>query len=110
MSFAGNMAKNISKNVNKNVSSKSNQKFFDDAKQSATDALKTSSERLIQKTAEATDDLIGNKAANNLTKISKTSQQKNSKTVANEHDKEILKEMYIRPEEKQKIFDDLRLV
>ena len=33
-------------------------------KQSATDALKTSWKRFIQKTAEATGDLIGNKISN----------------------------------------------
>ena len=32
------------------------------------------------------------------------------KTVTNEHDKEIPKERYISPEERQKIIDDLRLI
>ena len=45
------------------------QKLLDHAKQSATDALKTSSKRVIRKTAEATDDLIGNKIANKITKL-----------------------------------------
>ena len=57
----------------------------------ATNALKTSSKRVIQKTAEATGDLIGNKIANKITKLSKNSQQNNSDTVTNEHDKEIPK-------------------
>ena len=56
MSFARNRGKNISKNV----SSKCSQKLLDSAK-SATDALKTSSKRSINKTAEANGDLIGNK-------------------------------------------------
>ena len=47
------------------------QKLLDRAKQSATGALKTSSKRVIQKTAEATDYLIGNETANKITKISK---------------------------------------
>ena len=34
-----------------------------------TDAIKTSSKRAIQKTAEATRDLIGNKIADNITKV-----------------------------------------
>ena len=46
-------------------------KSFDHAKQSTTDSLKISSKRVIQKTAEATDDLIGNKSANKITKVSK---------------------------------------
>ena len=47
------------------------QKLLDRARQSATDALKTSSKRVIQKRAEATGDLIGNKIANRTTKVSK---------------------------------------
>ena len=61
------------------------------------------------KTAEATGDLIGNKIANRITKVSKHSQQNNSETVTNENDKKILKERYVLPEEKQNIIDDLRL-
>ena len=53
--------KNIGKNISKNISSKYSQKLLDHAKQSATDALKTSSKRVIQKTAGATGDLIGKK-------------------------------------------------
>ena len=54
---------------------------------SATDALKTSSRRVISKISEATGNLIGNKMAYRITKISKNSQQNNSKLVINEHDK-----------------------
>ena len=50
-----------------------NQKPLDHAKQSSTDAVKTSSKRVIQKTAEATDNSIGNKSANKITKVSKNS-------------------------------------
>ena len=41
------------------------QKLLNHAKQSVTDALKTASKRAIQKTTEATGDLIGNKIADN---------------------------------------------
>ena len=47
-------------------------------KKSATDALKTSSKRVIQKAVEATGDLCVNKIANKITKLSKNSQQENS--------------------------------
>ena len=67
------------------------------------------SKRAIQKTAEATGDLIGNKIATKITKVSKNSQQNNSETVTNEHDIEIPKERYISPEERQEIIDELRL-
>ena len=84
--------------------------LLDHAKKSAKDALKTNSKRLIQKTAEATGDLIGNKIADRITKDSKNSEENNSETVKNEHDKEIPKERYISPEERQKSIDDLRLI
>ena len=102
------MGKNIGKNISKNLGGKYSQKLL--AKQSAIDALKTSSKRVIQKAAEATDDLVGNKIDERITKDSKTSQQNNSETVTNEHDNEIPKERYISPEETQKIIDDLRLI
>ena len=54
--------------------------------------------RVIQKPAEATDALIGNKIANKVIKISKDSQQNNSQTVTNDYDKGITKEMYVSPE------------
>ena len=41
-------------------------------------------------------------------KISKNSQQNNSETATNEHDKEIPKERYISPEERQEIIDELK--
>ena len=46
----------------------------------------------------------------NLKKNSKTLQQNNSETVTNEHDKEIPKERYLSPEERQKHIDDPRLL
>ena len=65
--FANNMGKSNGKYISKKVSSKYSQKLLDHAKQSVTDALKTTSKRIIQKTAEATDDLIGNKIADRIT-------------------------------------------
>ena len=87
------MGTNIGKNISTSFIGKYSQKLFDYAKQSATDAIKYSSKKkkVIQETAEATGDLIGNKIANKITKLSKNSQQNNSKTDTNEHDKEILK-------------------
>ena len=54
------MGKNIGKNVSKNVNGKYIQKLLDPAKKSETGALKISSKRVIQKTAESASDLIGN--------------------------------------------------
>ena len=104
------MGKNIGKNISKNLRGKYGQNLFDHAKDSATDSLKTCSKRVIQKTAPATSDLIGNKTADKMTKVSKTFPQNNSKTITNEHDKEIPKERYISPDERQEIIDELRLI
>ena len=64
------------------------QNLLDRAKRSGTDAFKTASKIAIQKTAEGTGDLISNKIANKITKVSKNSQQNNSETVTNERNKE----------------------
>ena len=64
---------------------------------------------MIQKTAEATGDLIGNEIANKITEVSQSLQRNNSETVTNEHDKQISQERYISPEKRQEIIDELRL-
>ena len=46
------------------------QKRLDHAKESATDSLKTVSEKAVLKTEDATGDLIGNKIADKTTKVS----------------------------------------
>ena len=61
------MGKTIGKCINKNLSSKYNPKTS--WSQSAADALKTSSRRIIQKTTQATGDSIDNKIANRTTKV-----------------------------------------
>ena len=42
-------------------------------------------------------------------KLSKNIQPNNSETVTNEHDKEIPKERYVSPNERQQIIDELRI-
>ena len=69
----------FSKNIGKNLSNKYSQNLLDSAEKSrttkvATDAIKTTSKRIIQKIAEATGDLIGNKTTDKIKKVSKTSQ------------------------------------
>ena len=63
LSFAKNVGKIIGKYISNSLNSKHSQRHLDHAKQSATDAFKTSSKRVIQKTAEASGDFIGNKIA-----------------------------------------------
>ena len=55
------------------MSNKYGKKIVDTAKKSATDAIKAASKRAIQKNAEETGDLIGNKVAGKITSISKKS-------------------------------------
>ena len=60
--------------MGKSLSNKYGQNFFDSAKKSTTDAIKTASKRAIRKTAEATSDLTGNKIAHKITSVSKKTQ------------------------------------
>ena len=70
LSFAKNMSKNISANLsNKDISNKNSQRLIVSAKKSTTDAIKNDSKSSIQKTAEANDDLIGNKVADKRTSV-----------------------------------------
>ena len=108
LSFAKNMGKHIGRNIGKNLSSEYSQILLDHIEQSATNDFNTVSKRAIPKTAEATVDLIGNKIADQITKLWKTSPENSSETVKNEHDKEITKERYISPEKRQKTIDHLR--
>ena len=86
-----NMDKTTGKNINKSLNSKYTQKLLDLAKKSATDANKTSSKKVIQKTAGTTSDLIGNRFANKIKKLPKNSQQNNLVVVTNQNNKEIPK-------------------
>ena len=69
--------------------------------------LKLLQKKAIQKTAEATDDLI-NKIANKITKASRNSPQNTLEAVKSEA--EIRKERCISPEKREKIIYDLRLI
>ena len=100
ISFAkniGTQATKVAKSMSKNYS----QKLLDGAKKSTTDGINISSKRAIQKTAEATGDLIGNKIGDELTSISKSPKDLYSKTKENEI--EIPKERYISPERDKKL-------
>ena len=61
-------------------------------------AAKTTSKRVVQKTKEATGDLIRNKIADKITSLGKTKSKEKEE-----------QEIYIPPEKRQQIIDDLRL-
>ena len=98
LSFARNLGTDATE-VAKNLNNKYGQKLADSAKKSATDALKIAGKGAIQKTAEASGDLVGNFIANKITCISKKpTREPHSNVVSNE----IPKERYISPQERQK--------
>ena len=59
----------FAKNKGKGLSNKYGQKLLDSTRKSTTDAIKNTSKRTIQKTAEATGDLNGNKIVDLLFQI-----------------------------------------
>ena len=65
----------------KSLSNKYGQRLLDSTKKSATEDIKTASKRAIQKTAEATGDLIGNKIADKTTSASQKSSSNNNNNV-----------------------------
>ena len=103
----------FTKNMGKNLSNKYGQELLDSSTKSTTDAIKTASKRVIKKTAEATGDLIDNKIADKITSISnKKSTREMPNNGETEEDVEITthKKIYVSPEERQQIIDELRLV
>ena len=99
----------FAKNIGKNSSNKYSQKIIDTTKKSATNAIKTLSQQAIQKTAEATGDLIGNKIADKITSISKQSIKK-LPIIDEDAEWTTHKKRYISPEERQQTINELRLV
>ena len=81
-------------------SDKYGKKLMDTATKTGIDATKTTSKRVVQKTVEATGDLIGNKIADKTTSIGKSKEKEKA---------EKAKEIYIPPEKRQQIIDDLNL-
>ena len=107
-SFAKNMGENIGENINKIINGKYSQILLNHAKNSATDGFKTFLKRVIQKTAEATGNLISNKIANY--ELQKTNNKIIQKQLQISMIKlKIPKERYVSSEERQEIIDELRL-
>ena len=102
----------FAKRMGKSLGNKYGQNLIDSAQKSTTDVIKTASKRAIQKTAEATGDLIGNKTADKITRVSKKKSTKELPNDEIEEDMEITthKKRYLSPEERQQIINELRLV
>ena len=97
----------FSKSMGKHLRSKYGQKTLGSARNSTTDAIKFASKRAIQKIAEATGDLIGNKTPDKITSVSKKSKKPQNNEVNDESGTP--KERYISPKKRQQIVDELRL-
>ena len=88
----------FAKTIGKNLSNKYRQKLIDSVKKSTGDAIKPDSQTAIQKTAEAVNDLIGNKIADKITSVSKKSPNK-----LQNHETKLPKKRYIFPEKNNKL-------
>ena len=112
------MRKNIDKNISKDLRSKCSpgviakyQKPFYHGKQSATEALKTSSKRAVQETAEVTGDLIVNKIADKITEVSLSSPQNSWEMNVRQKMHDLIEKHQkkdISPEKRQQISNDPR--
>ena len=89
--------------IAKKNGNKYRKKVMDSATKAGTDAAKTASKRVVQKTAKDTGDLIGNKIADKITSIGKLKEKRETKETKE------TEEIYIPPEKTQQIIDDLRL-
>ena len=75
-------------------------KIMDTATKTGIDAATTAPKRVVQKTAEATEYLIGNKIADIITSAGRSKEDDKTKKV---------EEIYIPQEKRQQIFDGLKL-
>ena len=78
---------------------KYDKKLMDTATKTGKNVAKIASKRVVQKAAEASRYLIGNKIADKITSVGKPKEK--TKT---------LEEIYIPPEKRQQINDDLKLI
>ena len=100
----------FAENMGKSLSNKYGQKLLDSAKKSTADAIKIASKRAIQKTAETTRDLIGNKSADKIKITSKSTKELRKDETKKDAEITTHKKRYISPKERQQIIDKLRLV
>ena len=90
-------------NAAKRFGDKYGQNLVDTAKKEGTNVAKTAGKKIVQKSAEATGDLIGNKIDDKSTSLEK------SKNKEKENETNEVEEIHIPPKMRQQIIDDLRL-
>ena len=84
----------------KKFGDKKGKKLMDTATTTGIYAAKIASKRVVQKAAEATGDLIGNKIADKITSIDKSKEKEKINKP---------EEIYILSEKRQQVTDDLKL-
>ena len=84
----------------KKCGDKYGKKLMNIATKKGMDAAKIASKRVVQKTAEATGDLIGNKITDKITSIGKPKDKGKTKEI---------EEIYTPPEKRQEIIDNHKL-
>ena len=79
---------------------------MDNTLKTSKDFAKTASKRVLQKSSGATGDLIGNKIADKITSIGKPKKRKEKDEM---NIMEETEEIYIPPEKRKQIINDLKL-
>ena len=90
-------------NAAKKFGDKHDKNLMVTAKKQGTNLAKTASKKIVEKSAEAIGDLIGNEIADKITSLGK-SKNKEKENEINEQE-----EIIIPPEKRQQIINDLRL-
>ena len=75
-------------------------KLMNTATKTGIDTTKTASKRVVQKTVESTGDMIGNKIPDKITSVGRSKEKNKTKKA---------EEIYILPEKRQQIINDLKL-
>ena len=111
MSFAENIGNKYGRkifdkgiDVGKKMSSKYSTKILDKSMDAGKDFAKITGKKVLHKSPEATGDMIGNKAADRITKSSRNKAQKEYDRIMEE-----TQELIIPPEKREQIIRDLKL-
>ena len=97
--FGDKYGKKLMDTATKVGTSKYGKKVIDTTKKQGSEFAKTGGKRIVQKSAEATGDLIGNKIADKINSLGKSKNKEMSEE----------EEIIISPEKRQQIINDLRL-
>ena len=111
MSFARNIGNKYGRkifdkslDVGKSMEKKYGKRILDNSLSAVKDFAKIAGKKLLTKSAEATGDLIGNKIADRITKITRNKAQKEDDRIMEE-----IQEIFIPPEKREQIIKDLKL-